>query len=251
MNSCNEEKPKRAASAYLFYAAERRPQLKATRPELGFGELTHTIAEEWKAMTDIQKQKYIALAEKDKIRYDEETKKRTIQLPKLFDEGYVQFSFRRMTDISMARPELTYGERLKIVIAEWSSFSDNIKQSYAALDRAAAKNLLPSLPQIPATPAPMILGTYNGVQINAFLKHLGQNPDLTRILIDTAKFFADKHSISEVRNYDNEHECDDCYSGDTEYEMTEELLKAGPHLAKIYREVRGADLDDQDDESDE
>jgi hypothetical protein len=337
----DDMKPKRACSAYLFYAAERRPQLKASNPELGFGELTKTIADEWKAMTDVQKQKYTAFAQLDKIRYEEERKaagekagvkteekkaiqaeKRTVEpqvviphVPGLlssepiqlsgFDEiGYDQFCFKRMMELTANQPKLTYGELLKVVNAEWKKMSDAGKQSYADLDRSTANNPLPSLPQVPGIipqmrphpnppvvqgnatfypPRPMTSfqdlmpvarplaptfiqrpmpepvktdmdtthWTHNGVHVRTFLQRLEQNPSLAMIIIDTAKFFADKHSISEVRNYDPTHQCDDCYSGDTEYEMNEELLKAGPILGGIYHEIVGNQDDGEEDEADE
>jgi hypothetical protein len=325
----DDMKPKRACSAYLFYAADRRPRLKASNPELGFGELTKTIADEWKAMTDIQKQKYTALAQLDKIRYEEERKaagekaekrtaepqvvippvpgllsSETFQLPRIDEIGYAQFAFKRMLELSANQPELTYGERLKIVIAEWKKMSDAGKQSYADLDRSTANNPLPSLPQVPGIipqmrphpHPPVVQGnvtfyppfpmahfpglmpvarplaptfiqhpvpepvktdmdtthwTHNGVHVRTFLQRLEQNPSLAMILIDTAKFFADKHSISEVRNYDPTHQCDDCYSGDTEYEMNEELLKAGPILGGIYQEIVGNQDDGGEDDADE
>ena len=65
-------KKKRAMSAYLYYANERRPGLKGEQPNLTFGELTKTIAEEWKSMADKDKKKYNDLAAKDKERYESE-----------------------------------------------------------------------------------------------------------------------------------------------------------------------------------
>jgi hypothetical protein len=69
----NEDKPKRAISAYLYYASHRRPLLKREQPDFGFGELTKTIAYEWKEMSQKDKAPYIALAKADKERYERET----------------------------------------------------------------------------------------------------------------------------------------------------------------------------------
>lgn len=68
----DEDKPKRAISAYLFYASERRPILKKECPEMGFGELTLQIASEWRMMKEKDRKKYNTLAAADKKRYDDE-----------------------------------------------------------------------------------------------------------------------------------------------------------------------------------
>lgn len=68
----DEDKPKRAISAYLFYASERRPILKKECPEMGFGELTHQIAGEWRMMKEKDRKKYNTLAAADKKRYEDE-----------------------------------------------------------------------------------------------------------------------------------------------------------------------------------
>ncbi len=55
--------PKRAISAYLYFASERRPELKKENPDMSFGDLTKTIAGEWKE-----------LSEKDKMQYNDKAK---------------------------------------------------------------------------------------------------------------------------------------------------------------------------------
>lgn len=67
-----DSQPKRPASAYLFFAAERRPQLKQERPDMGFGELTSTIAAEWKQMSKAEKKRYEDMHEADEQRYKRE-----------------------------------------------------------------------------------------------------------------------------------------------------------------------------------
>lgn len=56
----------------MFFANERRPGLKAEQPDLGFGELTKTIAAEWNSMSDAAKKPYNDKAAKDKERYTKE-----------------------------------------------------------------------------------------------------------------------------------------------------------------------------------
>ncbi len=54
--------PKRAISAYLYFASERRPDLKKENPDLSFGDLTKNIAAEWKELSEKDKKKYNDLA---------------------------------------------------------------------------------------------------------------------------------------------------------------------------------------------
>lgn len=66
----SNHQPRQAISAYLYFASDRRPQLKYENPDFYFGELTMQIATEWKHMTEEQKQPYIKLAKADKERYE-------------------------------------------------------------------------------------------------------------------------------------------------------------------------------------
>ena len=64
--------PKRPITGYMAYGSIRRPQLKATRPDLGFGDLTNVIADEWNSMNDFEKAPYLDMANGDRYRYEQE-----------------------------------------------------------------------------------------------------------------------------------------------------------------------------------
>lgn len=66
--------PKRGMTAYLYFANELRPKLKASSPDLSFSELNKKIGEKYKELTSEQREKYEALARKDKERYSNEKK---------------------------------------------------------------------------------------------------------------------------------------------------------------------------------
>ena len=53
---------------------DRRPALYKEKPELKFGDLTKSLTEDWKAMTEKDKKKYEDMAAKDRERYDKEMK---------------------------------------------------------------------------------------------------------------------------------------------------------------------------------
>ncbi|EDO17018.1 hypothetical protein Kpol_1065p34 [Vanderwaltozyma polyspora DSM 70294] len=64
--------PKRALSAYMFFANETRDIVKAENPDVSFGQVGRILGEKWKAMTDEDKQPFDAKAEADKKRYESE-----------------------------------------------------------------------------------------------------------------------------------------------------------------------------------
>jgi hypothetical protein len=57
--------------AYLLFAAERRPTIKAERPDLGFGDLARAIGEEWKKMSDAEKAPFNQRAAEEKAKYQQ------------------------------------------------------------------------------------------------------------------------------------------------------------------------------------
>lgn len=53
---------------YVRYLNERRDQLRAEQPELGFAELTRQLASEWSKLPTEEKQHYLDAADQDKER---------------------------------------------------------------------------------------------------------------------------------------------------------------------------------------
>ena len=64
--------PKRATSAYFYYAADRRKWFKEQQPELKMTEVAKLLGAEWKALSEKQRKKYNDLAAKDMARYERE-----------------------------------------------------------------------------------------------------------------------------------------------------------------------------------
>ncbi|AAS51610.1 ADL310Wp [Eremothecium gossypii ATCC 10895] len=64
--------PKRAMSAYMFFANENRDIVRAENPGISFGQVGRVLGEKWKALSDDEKQPYEAKAEADKKRYESE-----------------------------------------------------------------------------------------------------------------------------------------------------------------------------------
>lgn len=67
-----EKGPKRALSAYMYFAKDIRASIKTEQPELTFGELTKAIAARWAIAAPEQKAPYEELAAADRERYQTE-----------------------------------------------------------------------------------------------------------------------------------------------------------------------------------
>ncbi|SCU92247.1 LAMI_0E09472g1_1 [Lachancea mirantina] len=64
--------PKRALSAYMFFANENRDIVRAENPGISFGQVGRILGEKWKGLNEEEKQPYEAKAEADKKRYESE-----------------------------------------------------------------------------------------------------------------------------------------------------------------------------------
>lgn len=53
----------------MRFLNERRDQLRAAQPELGFAEITRELASEWSKLPVEEKKQYLDAAEQDKERY--------------------------------------------------------------------------------------------------------------------------------------------------------------------------------------
>ncbi|KAJ8722137.1 hypothetical protein PYW08_004539 [Mythimna loreyi] len=61
--------PRQPLTGYVRYLNERRDQLRAEQPDLGFAELTRQLASEWSKLGAEEKKQYLDAADQDKERY--------------------------------------------------------------------------------------------------------------------------------------------------------------------------------------
>lgn len=83
--------PKRALSAYMFFANAERDDVRANNPGISFGQIGKLLGEKWKSMDAEERAPHEAKAEADKKRYELEKaeylkKKETEYLEKEEDE---------------------------------------------------------------------------------------------------------------------------------------------------------------------
>ena len=64
--------PKRPVTAFFFFQSERRLTLKKESPNMDNKEMVKKMSEEWKALNDKDKTKYMQKAEEDRKRYEKE-----------------------------------------------------------------------------------------------------------------------------------------------------------------------------------
>lgn len=64
--------PKRALSAYMFFANENRDIIKSENPNVTFGQVGKLLGERWKSLTDEEREPYDAKSAADKKRYESE-----------------------------------------------------------------------------------------------------------------------------------------------------------------------------------
>lgn len=66
------DKPKGRSSAYAFFVAEKRKEKKQANEEVQFVKFSQECSALWKDMDTDDKQPYVDLAEKDRVRYEKE-----------------------------------------------------------------------------------------------------------------------------------------------------------------------------------
>lgn len=64
--------PKSAKTAFIFFSSEKRDQICAEYPDLGFADQMKRIGQLWNEMTDQEKQEWNEKARLDKLRFDKE-----------------------------------------------------------------------------------------------------------------------------------------------------------------------------------
>lgn len=75
-------KPKRALSAFFYYANEERPKVRSLNPDFSVGEVAKELGRQWNELTETEKAPYEKQAEEDRARYDREMQVyRTGELP--------------------------------------------------------------------------------------------------------------------------------------------------------------------------
>jgi len=57
---------------YMMFCKEKRGKVVADNPGLSVAQVGKALGEQWRAMTDKEKEKFRAMADADKVRYEKE-----------------------------------------------------------------------------------------------------------------------------------------------------------------------------------
>ncbi|KAJ1736355.1 Non-histone chromosomal protein 6 [Coemansia sp. Benny D160-2] len=68
----NPNAPKRALSAYMFFSQANRATVREQNPTVSFGYIGKILGEQWKALSEADKQPYVKMSDADKVRYENE-----------------------------------------------------------------------------------------------------------------------------------------------------------------------------------
>ena len=66
------DQPKGAKSGYIFFSMAARPTISLENPNMKLTDVSKVLGEQWKCLDEKEKEKYLKMAEEDKIRYKEE-----------------------------------------------------------------------------------------------------------------------------------------------------------------------------------
>ncbi|XP_069359378.1 high mobility group protein 20A isoform X2 [Maniola hyperantus] len=167
--------PRQPLTGYVRFLNERRDQLRAEQPELGFAELTRQLASEWSKLPGEEKQQYLNAADQDKERYIKEWAeyKKT--------DAYKEFRKHQMEQKDMSNSSKKIKQNTNInnavvdtaatQIAEQNVINANVAASAAVNN--AARQPTPPRPRPCITPASVKMAGDTDIPIftDQFLQH--------------------------------------------------------------------------------
>jgi len=148
--------PKRPLSAYMFFCAEKRAEVKAANPQMSFAELGKKLGSMWQELDEGSKKPYIKQNEKDKARYEKEKEdfpeeegeesgkkkktkgsKKKKDGPKPAKSAYLFFCEDERARLKKEDPSLGFQELGKKMGENWKGLSDEDKAPYVAKAKEA------------------------------------------------------------------------------------------------------------------
>ena len=67
--------PKRSKTSYMFFCEENRASVLKKNPTAKLGDVSKILGNQWKALSDKKKAKFVKLADEDKVRYEGDMEK--------------------------------------------------------------------------------------------------------------------------------------------------------------------------------
>ena len=152
--------PKRARSAYIFFCTHNREKVKQENSEMDSKEITSQLAKIWNSIKDTEDaNEYIAMAQEDKIRYENETgteqkegETKTKRIPKKKNEipaqnGFQLFCREQRNEVKALFPELSPIQVTKKLGEMWKELKveepETIREYYARSKASETKQVEP------------------------------------------------------------------------------------------------------------
>jgi len=154
----DSDKPKRPLTAYMLFCQDKRQEIKASNPNVSFGEIGKLLGRAWQQLTPddrkpyeentkIAKTKYLEDMKEYKEKHPEGSdderprkrqkrgkgtrKKRDKNAPKKPCSAFFWFSKEQRPLIIAKNPTATFGEMGKLIGEAWRGLTDDDKKPYA------------------------------------------------------------------------------------------------------------------------
>ena len=128
---------KRARSAYTLYTMAIKESVATENPGASFGDLSKLMGGKWKTLSSEEKQPYVEANEKEKLEMEQAKSSQvapnpTISARKRARSAYALYSSDSSVReaIGLANPTASFGDRSKLISAQWKGLSETDRQPY-------------------------------------------------------------------------------------------------------------------------
>jgi hypothetical protein len=149
--------PKRALTSYIFFCKNQRSILKDENSQLSTNDITSLLAKRWRELSEKDRQPYTKLAEKDKVRYEEEkallvsTNSETSTKKTRRKSGYILFCQETRSEVKKDNEDFSSQQITKELGSNWKKLGDDEKDVYNK--RANSKSPKSSKKKLPEPPS--------------------------------------------------------------------------------------------------
>lgn len=150
MQLAKNEKPRGRMSSYAYFVQTCRNEHRKTHPadNIDFAAFSKRCSDRWKVMTEMEKKRFVDMAEQDKRRYEAEMsqyvpppgqtkrgkrKNKDPNAPKRALSAFFWFSNERRPALRAANPNLSVGDLAKSLGKMWADMTPDDKRTYESM----------------------------------------------------------------------------------------------------------------------
>ena len=144
-------------TAWIFFCQAKRPAVRATNPEITFGEASKILAPQWAALSAEQKEGYEESHKQDKVRFEKAKANLTVEerrvlrrvrkmkrakkrlAPKRPYSAYMHFVINRREEIVKANPNAAFSEVGVLLGDTWRAMAPEEKAPFQTMNLEATK----------------------------------------------------------------------------------------------------------------